>query len=417
VADYDRTVAGYDRGRHPNRKRVVGDTDRTVRYPLVSVDDHLVEPPHTFIGRMPARFAGDAPHVVRGDDGADHWVFEGERVPLPAADVLQTWEPSEWCVSKVNFDEARPGTWNIADRIRDMDLAGIRVSLNFPSTVFGFSGQRFLRMTDADLGLASMRAYNRWIEEEWAAYEPTRIIPCQVAWLRDPVIAAEEIRRNADRGFKAVAFCENPERLGLPSLYTDHWDPVFEACAESGTVVNLHVGSSSQTLVPSSASPPQVLGALFSVNALQACLDWIYAQVPVKHPDLRIALSEGGVGWVPMLLDRLRYQDRRVYHADGLARDWNTGARSAEELLRSNFWFTSFYDPLSLALRHEIGIDRIMLEADYPHADSTWPDTQETIHEVVGSFPPAEIEKLIGANALALYRHEAPVAAPRVPPQ
>ncbi|HEV8297418.1 MAG TPA: amidohydrolase family protein [Acidimicrobiales bacterium] len=409
MADYDATVEGYDRGRHPGAPRGAV-TPQTVRYQLISVDDHLVEPPHMFAGRMPARLDDAAPHVVRGEDGADYWVFEGEHVPLPAADVLQTWHASEWCVSRVNFDEARPGTWNIADRIRDMDAAGVYASLNFPSTVFGFAGQRFLRMKDEALGLASMRAYNRWIEEEWAAYDPRRIIPCQIAWLRDPMVAAAEIRANATRGFKAVAFCENPERLGLPSLYGDYWDPFFAACAETETVVNLHVGSSSQTLVPSSQSPPQVLGALFAVNALQACLDWIYALIPVKHPQLRIALSEGGVGWVPMLLDRLRYQ-QRVYHPDGLGRHWGTGDRTAEELLRQSFWFTSFYDPLPLVLRDEIGVDRIMFESDYPHADSTWPDTQDVLHSVVRGFRSDEIEKFVYRNAATLYRHPAPVAA------
>jgi len=406
MADYDDTVAGYDRGRRPGARRGQFDVS-PVRYRLISVDDHLVEPPHTFTGRLPAKFADRAPRVVRDDDGADYWIFDDERVPLPAADVLQSWHPAEWCVSKVTFDEARPGTWNIADRIADMDLAGIYASLNFPSTVFGFAGQRFLRMRDRAFGLASLRAYNDWIAEEWAAFDPSRIIPCQVAWLADPAVAAGEIYANARRGFKAVAFSENPERLGLPSIYDPQWHPFFAACSETGTVVNLHVGSSSQTLVPSRQSPPQVLGALFSVNALQTCVDWIYAGIPAAFPELRIALSEGGLGWVPMLLDRLRYQER-VYHADGLGRDWGTGELRAEELLRRNFWFTTFYDPLALTLRREIGIDRIMLETDYPHADSTWPDAQDVIHSMVDGYPGDEIDKLTFANAAALYRHPLP---------
>jgi len=408
MADYDDTVAGYARGRRPGpRREGVAPATAPVRYPLVSVDDHLMEPPHTFVGRLPARLADRAPRVERGADGADHWLFEDARVPVPAADALQSWDATKWCVAAVSFDEVRPGAWDIAARVRDMDLAGIAASLCFPSTVFGFAGQRFLRMSDAELGLACLRAYNRWIAEEWAAYAPERIIPCQVAWLADPEVAASEIRANAALGFRAVAFSENPERLGLPSIHDRVWDPFFAACEETGTVVNLHVGSSSQTPVPSRQSPPQVLGALFAVNALEACIDWIYSGVPVRFPSLRIALSEGGIGWVPMLIDKLRDQER-VYHPDGLGRDWNTGGPGAEELLRRNFWFTNLCDRLAMGLRHEIGIDRIMLEADYPHADSTWPHTQAAVHALVDGLSPDEIDRVVFANAAALYRHPLP---------
>jgi predicted TIM-barrel fold metal-dependent hydrolase len=92
--------------------------------------------------------------------------------------------------------------------------------------------------------------------------------------------------------------------------------------------------------------------------------------------------------------------------ADGLGKEWANEALTPEELLRRNFWFTSFYDPLALSQRHEIGIDRIMLESDYPHADSTWPDSQQRLHECVGSFPESEIAKLTHENASALYRFE-----------
>ncbi|MCP4905174.1 MAG: amidohydrolase family protein, partial [bacterium] len=145
-----------------------------------------------------------------------------------------------------------------------------------------------LKMKDRELGLASMRAFNDWILEGWAGPYPDRIIASQVTWLHDPVIAAGEIERNAARGFKAVSFSENPEKLGLPSMHSEHWDPFLSACEETETVVNLHVGSSSQTFVPSTDSPPHVLGALFPVNAMAAAADWIYAKTPVRFPKLRI---------------------------------------------------------------------------------------------------------------------------------
>jgi predicted TIM-barrel fold metal-dependent hydrolase len=401
MVDYDDTVMSYATGERPHSLRA-DPSPREWHYDFISVDDHLVESPTTFTGRVPRRFADRAPRVERRD-GVDYWIFEDRPTPLLTTDAHQSWDASQWCVAPVNFDEIRRGTWDIDARVRDMDLAGISASLNFPSTMFGFSGQRFMRFADRELGLASLRAYNDWLFDEWYSPHPTRIIPSQITWLLDPVLAAAEIRRNADRGFRAVAFTENPEKLDLPSLYSGEWDPFFAACAETGTVINLHVGSSSQTLVPSKESPPQVLGALFPINAMQACLDWIFAKIPLRFPDLQIALSEGGIGWVLMLLERFRYQ-QHIYVADGLGKEWAREPFTPEELLRRNFWFTSFYDPLALSQRHEIGLDRIMLESDYPHADSTWPDSQRRLHECVGSFADDDVAKLTHANASALYR-------------
>ena len=193
-----------------------------------------------------------------------------------------------------------------------------------------------------------------------------------------------------------MSFSENPEKLGLPSVHTGHWDPFFRACEETGTVIDLHVGSSSETLVPSSDSPPEVLGLLFNVNAFAACADWLYAKIPVRFPDIRITLSESGLGWVPMLLDKLEYMMRT-----GSA--WDEPSIAPTEVLRRNFWFSSYYDPRALELRHEIGIDRIMVETDYPHYDSSWPDTQELLRRQLAGLPDEEIRLLTHANAEALY--------------
>ena len=254
-------------------------------------------------------------------------------------------------------------------------------------------------MKDRALGLLALRAYNDWIIEAWTAPHPDRMIPCQLSWLLDPDVAATEIRRNAERGFKAVSFSENPEKLGLPSVYQAHWDPFFRACEETDTVVNLHVGSSSETLVPSSDSPVAVLAALFPVNGLAAAIDWLFAGVPVRFPSIKIAFSEGGIGWVPMLLDRLRYMERYGW-------DWaEFGAVPPVEVVRRNYWFTTFGDPTTLELRHAIGVDRIMVEVDYPHGDSTWPDTQSLLQSQFCGIPADETDLMTHINASRLYRH------------
>jgi predicted TIM-barrel fold metal-dependent hydrolase len=374
---------------------------RARRYTVISVDDHVLEPPDTFTGRMPAKFADRGPRVERDDRGNDHWIVDDDRFPLMGSDAIITWEPNDRYLGPTSYERIRRGTWDIDARVADMDLAGIAASLNFPSAPWGFAGQRFIRLRDRDFGLAAMRAYNDWVLEGWAAPHPDRIIPCQVTWLADAEIAAREIRRNAARGFRAVTFSENPSKLGLPSIYSDTWDPFFRACEETGTVINLHVGSSSETLVPSVDSPPEVLGVLFPANAFATAADWLYAKIGVKYPNIKIALSESGIGWVPLLLDRLDYIAR-------FGSAWDEPSMSPIEVFHRNFWLSTFYDPLTYRLRDQIGMDRIMLESDYPHFDSSWPNTQSILQSQIDAFSPDEIAKITHENAAALYQHPVP---------
>jgi predicted TIM-barrel fold metal-dependent hydrolase len=375
------------------------------KYLLVSVDDHVLEPPTLFQGRMPRQFADRAPRVERVDD-EDIWVFDdGLRSPVSAGDGYITWEPGSRDDIGVTYDDLRPGVWDVHDRVKDMDLGGVYASLNFPSIAFGFAGQVFQRMKDPDLGLASMRAYNDWMIDEWVGSYPDRFIPCQVAWLRDAEIAASEIRKNAERGFTSVAFTENPEMLGLPSLHTQYWRPFLEACAETETIINLHIGSSSHIYVPSTDSPLQVVGTLIPViNGMASCLDWMYSWVPREIPDIKFVISEGGLGWVPLLIDRFYFHFHEFQQPSGAKAE----KISDRDLLCRNFYFATYYDPKALNYRHDIGIDHIMLEADYPHGDSSWPDTQRLIDEQICLYPQEDIDLLTHRNACALYRHPLP---------
>jgi predicted TIM-barrel fold metal-dependent hydrolase len=285
-----------------------------------------------------------------------------------------------------------------------MDLCGIWASLCFPSIVWGFSGGTFSRFRDLDLGLACVRAYNDWVLEEWCGAEPQRFIPCQLAWLADPATAAAEVRRNADRGFRAVTFPENPEGQGLPSLYGDHWDPFLAACEETGTVINLHVGSSGSVPRPSSVSPIDAIAALFPINGMCAAVDWIFAKIPVKFPGLRIVLSEAGVSWVPMILERLG----RSYQQREASLVWGASDPHPALLFRRNFWFTSIEDPSAFRMLELIGADHVMVETDYPHQDTTWPRSQAVIRSEMAHLEPALVRKVCYENAAELYRHPGP---------
>jgi predicted TIM-barrel fold metal-dependent hydrolase len=397
----------------PERVTFLPEPERRPRWcTLISVDDHLVEPPHLFEGRVPARFAAHAPRVEVDDEGMEYWSYDGQRHYKVGLNAVVGRPREELGFEPTRFDEMRRGAWDIDARVHDMDLNGVYGSLNFPSSLAGFAGQRYqLGVSDVDLALAVVRAANDWHLEEWAGSHPGRIIPCQLPWLLDPESGAAEIRANAARGFRAVTFPELPERLGLPSLHTGHWDPLLAACAETGTVVCLHVGSSSTAPTTSSDAPADTIGVLFFGWAMFAAVDWLYSRVAVRFPDLRICLSEGGVGWVAGLLDRLDHV-ARYQHMYGT---WDGIDLSPAEVLQRNFWFCAIEDRSGLEQRHRIGVDHICLEADYPHQDGTWPDTQELVRAQLEGFPARDVRKLTWENASLLFDFPVPRAVQEDP--
>jgi predicted TIM-barrel fold metal-dependent hydrolase len=378
---------------------------RPRHYTIISVDDHLIEPADVFEGRVPAAFADRAPRVVTLDDGRETWVYEEGFYPQVGLNAVAGRPKAEWSMEPARFDEMRRGCYDIEARVHDMDLDGIYASLCFPSLIAGFAGTIFANSKDQELGLACLRAWNDWHIEEWAAPHPDRIIPLQLAWLRDPEIAAADVRRNAARGFKAVSFPENPVDLKLPSVHTDHWDPFLRACEETQTVICLHNGSSSWTAARSPGAPLELYTSLFSVNAIAAAADWLWARIPTRFPEIRVAFSEGGIGWVPMLIDRIDYV---LEHSAVGSNGWDDPNLAPSDALRRNFWFCTIDIPSTMSLREHIGIDHICLESDYPHADSTWPDTQLNAFAGLGDFTATEVRKVTWANASHLFRHPVP---------
>jgi predicted TIM-barrel fold metal-dependent hydrolase len=374
-----------------------------IRYRIVSVDDHLIEPPDLFDGRMPAALADRAPAVVTLPNGRQAWSYEDDLYPNVGLNAVIGRPKAEWSMEPANFDEMRRGCWDVDARIADMDLAGIAASLCFPSLIAGFSGTVFARSKDAALGEACVRAWNDWHVEAWAGAHPGRLIPLQITWLGDPGVAAAMVRANAERGFRALSFPEFPSRTGLASVRSGTWDPLWAACEETGTVVCLHTGSASWAPIPSDDPPFELFPTLFPANAFLACADWLWSGVCTRFPRLAIALSEGGVGWVNMLADRVDYV--LDHSASGLESSSWTDERRPSEVLAESFWFCTIDDPSTLeGVLDRLGPDHVLLEVDYPHADSTWPDTQDLVHQRLGHLPADVISKLTHENAARLFR-------------
>ena len=377
---------------------------REEKYTLISVDDHLMEPPHTFEGRIPQKFKDQAPRVVETDEGHEVWVYE-DTPYFQVGFMCVAGRPKEdHRVEPSRFDEVRRGCWDIHARIHDMDLNGCWASVNFPSGVTGFGGTLFSESKDLELGLACTRAWNDWLFEEWHGSYPDRIVPLGITFLADAEKGAEEIRRNAKRGFTAVTLPEQPHKQGLPPVFDPFWEPIVRACAETDTVLNLHVGSSGFASMPPGAPMLELGATLFQSMAFESCAEWLWSGWPARYPELKIAMSEGGIAWVGGLIDRLD----NIMARSGYGGGWPDPGIAPSDCLRRNFWFCMIDDPSTISTLPAIGVENVLFESDYPHGDGTWPDTQPVMEKLLGDLPDEWIRKIAHENASELYRHPLP---------
>jgi predicted TIM-barrel fold metal-dependent hydrolase len=368
---------------------------------LVSVDDHVIEPPTMFDAHIPERWRDQAPCVKEDADGSQYWEFEGGRAPNMGLNAVAGVPPEEYGLNPLRFDQMRPGCYDIHERIRDMNANGVLGSINFPTFVH-FCGQLFLRATDKELSLACVRAYNDWHIDEWAGTYPDRIIPMSLMPLWDVNLMADEIRRTAAKGCHAVTFSENPEKLGLPGLHLDYWDPFFQACQDTGTVVCMHIGSSSSMTVTSMDAPVDVSIAITPMNSFLALNDLMWTPICRKFPGIMIAMSEGGTGWVPYALERMDYT--YSHHKAWTGADF--GGLTPTEIFHRNFSTCFIDDQAGIDLRHKVGIDRMTWECDYPHSDSTWPHSANLLAHTLEGVPDDEVNKITHLNAMKIYQFD-----------
>ena len=328
---------------------------------LVSVDDHVVEPPDLFEGRVAAKWADQAPKIVHKDDGTDYWVYEGSQIPNIGLNAVAGRPPEEYGMEPTSYSEMRTGCYDIHERVRDMNVNGVLGSMCFPSFP-QFCGQLWARTQDKELGLAMLQAYNDWHIETWCGTYPGRFIPLCLPPLWDPELMAAEVRRVAEKGCHAITFSENPSKLGYASFHDKYWYPFFKACEEEGTVICLHIGSSSQLMITAPDAPIDVLITLSPINIVQAAADLIWSPILRDFPTLSFALSEGGIGWVPYFLERIDYVYQ--HHKAWTGQDFGDKLPSQVFLERTVLCFID--DAFGVENRHHLNIDNITLGMRLP---------------------------------------------------
>jgi predicted TIM-barrel fold metal-dependent hydrolase len=387
---------------------------------IISVDDHVVEPPHLWQRWLPRRFRDRGPRVERRGIGSmqhiggghyeqtfddagpqgDCWIYE-DLVYINKRHVAAVgFDRDDMTMSPITYDEMRPGCYDPKARVDDMELNWVDASLSFP-TFPRFCGQTFLEAKDRELAYACIVAYNDWMVDEWCGDSRGRLIPLTIVPLWDPHLAAAEVQRNADRGVHAVCFSEIPSMLGLPSIHSGAWDPFFSTCAATATTVCMHIGSSSQMPATSPDAPPAVAATLSFNNAMASLSDFLFSGVLVRYPDVKLAYSEGQIGWLPYVLER----------ADDVWREhraWG-GVRDAVPEPPSTYYYRQvfgcfFRDRHGLEALDRVGVDNITFETDYPHTDSTWPNTKAVALDLMGHLPDDVVYKIVRGNAIRMLQ-------------
>jgi hypothetical protein len=324
---------------------------------LVSVDDHVCEPPDMWKNHVPSKWKDRAPQLLTKEDGTNLWVFEGAQIPNVGLNAVAGRPPEEYGLEPTALSQLRPGCYDVDSRIGDMNANGMLGSLCFPS-VPGFVGELFGRQAAAgnsELAITMLRAYNDWHIDDWCGRHPGRFIPLAIPPLWDTAEMAREVRRVAAKGCNAITFADSPKALGYPSLHDAHWDPFWKACSDEGMVVCIHIGSGTRPNMQDVNAPVEVMIAGTPISLFNCALELVFSDVFAKFPGLKIALSEGGIGWIPYFLER---------------------------------------------------IDYITWECDYPHSHSTWPEAPEKLWTSMAGLPDEDIHKITWQNATRHFHYD-----------
>ncbi len=385
---------------------------------IISVDDHVLEPKDLWQRELPVgrrdrgpkvsrekvklKFEGGHYGFERGvDDGqwCDLWLFDDLVVPTGLLHAPAGIPRHEQRNVPAVYEDFRPGTYDKTERLADMDANFVEAAINFPNIFPRFAGQGFAERSDKELSLECLRIYNDWMIDDWAAGEAHgRLIPLTLVPLWSPQLAADEVRRCAAKGSYAVAFTENPSKLGLPTMYGGEWDVLWTACVETDTTVSMHIGSSSSMPTTSPDAPLATSMSLYAQNAQGSLCDWVFSGTLSRFPTLKITYAESQVGWMPFQLERM----------DSVWRDGVGGVEfpvAPSEQARGHVFGCVFDDLIGLKTRDEVGLEAILFETDYPHSDGTFPHSRKIARDLFAAagMDARECRAVLRGNAIAAY--------------
>ena len=315
--------------------------------------------------------------------------------------------------------------WDSARRLRETEADGVVAEVIFPNTSPPFAPTMMSEFGEAATGddyerrWAGIRAYNRWLAD-FCSEAPGRRAGIALIFLPHVKESVEEIHWAKKNGLAGgVLLPGAPPGSGIEPLYASQYEPIFAVCEELEMPLNHHSGGSTPDF---GMHLPQSL-AMFMLEvtwwAQRALWHLMFSGVFERHPNLQFVLTETGVGWAPGVLEQLDSFYDRMKHNDQCSEHIFGGPTVAKMSLKPSEYFArqchigaSFLPPKECAMRHEIGIDRIMWGTDYPHVEGSYPYTRELLRLSMAGVDPGEIQQLVALNAAKLYGFDLEQLAP-----
>jgi predicted TIM-barrel fold metal-dependent hydrolase len=371
-------------------------------FKLISADSHVNPRTEMWREYLASEFRERAPRVESTDE-ADYEVFEGKRKPIASLASVGGRRPEEYTAAIRRFDEVRPGGWEPSARLLDQDIDGVEAEV-----LFGAVGNAPLASEDPRLARASFTAYNHWLAD-FCSYNPERLIGLAGIPCDDPDDAVGEIEDAAARGLRGAVI---PHLPGAGEWQDDEWEPFWRSLLDKGWPVHLHVSSGvRRTLGNQGGGPPPtgadgaLRGDLFINSLVASKLEtplslgrFVLGGTLERYPDIKLVSVEAQIGWVPFwkyYLDHL-YDKHRWWTNFGLP-------ERPSVYVDRQLWFTFMEDPPGIELAHRCNVDRIMWSSDYPHSETTYPNSRKIADEILSHLPPDQFRKVARDNCADLY--------------
>jgi len=368
---------------------------------VISVDDHISEPPDMFDNVLTGEAYETAPKLRTTDKGTNYWEYQGQKIPNTGLNAVVGRVPEEYGMEPTAFSQMRKGVYDVHARVGDMNVNGIAASLNFASFV-GFEGGLFHKVSDKKQALTHLRAYNDWHIDEWCGAYPGRFIACGILPTWDMEATVAEIKRIAGKGCTAVSLNENPTKHGLPSVHNAYWEPLWKAATDHDIVMCLHIGGGNPAPIASMETPIEAWITTMPMSVAVGAADWLHLEALQRYPSMKIALSEGSIGWVPYFMERSDFShERHKAWTHSLFKD-----TKPSEVFKKHFMNCFIDDAFGLKNLEDIGEDMVAYECDYPHSDTLWPYAPERLWDCVKGLKLEQIEKVTHKNAMRFFRFD-----------
>lgn len=358
---------------------------------IISADSHVAIRDEAVLTHLPARHheayrearAASAARAAQKARPRREWEASG---PLPVGGDDRPWEAA-----------GRPGEYDPQARLEDMDVDGVEAEVLYSNVE---AGAGFNAMEGGGR-LAAFRAFND-AALDFANADPKRLLPVYLVPIVDVEEAAGEVERLAREGARAVMLPLYPVDLGLPPYFDPRYDRLWGALEETGLPISQHVGANDglwEILRYDTTPAKGIFQSLPPIFMAEVVANWIVGGVFERFPGLKVVLVESGLGWIPFYLERLDTMKRR--------HGWDGYGMLKE--LPSFYWHRNMMatfeeDTFGVDQRHRLGVDNLMWATDYPHPDSTWPESQRVLETHFAQVPAEEARRMIGGNAAALYR-------------